>query len=99
MTRLTVAWWAAASAGGGALHALAWPYTAAVLAATALYRLLAEWQRRKTLIDLVSRAPANTIVVLEKGPGGPAMWVKVGGGGQPPQRAEVRHGQQTRQDT
>lgn len=96
MTRLTVAWRAAGSAG--ALHVLACPYAAAVLAATALYRLLAEWQRRKTLIDLVSRAPANTIVVLEKGPGGPAMWVKVGDGGQSPLRVEVLHGQDTRQD-
>jgi hypothetical protein len=89
----------AGSACGSAFHAVTWPYTAAVLAATALYRLLAEWQRRKTLIDLVSRAPANTIVILEKGPGGPAMWVKVGDGGQPPLRAEVRHGQGARQDS
>ena len=56
------------------------------------YRLLAERARRKTLVDLVSHAPAGTIVVMEKGPGGPAMWVRVGGGSQFPPRPEVRRG-------
>ena len=90
MMRVTAAWPAVASAGASAAHVLAWPYTAAVLAATAVYRLLAERARRKTLVDLVSQAPAGTIVVMEKGPGGPAMWVKVGDGPQFPPRAEVR---------
>jgi hypothetical protein len=71
---------------------LAWPYAAAVLAVTATYRLLAERARRKTLVDLVSRAPGGTIVVMEKGPGGPAMWIKVGDGSQLPPRPEVRRG-------
>jgi hypothetical protein len=93
MTGLTVGRWAVASAGAAAVHILAWPYTAAVLAATAVYRLLAERARRKTLVDLVSRAPAGTIVVMEKGPGGPAMWVRVGDGPQFPPRAEVWRGQ------
>ncbi len=89
MTGLTAGRWAVASAGATAVHILAWPYTAAILAATAVYRLLAERVRRKTLVDLVSRAPAGTIVVMEKGPGGPAMWVRVGDGPQFPPRAEV----------
>jgi hypothetical protein len=68
-----------ASAGAIAVaHVLAWPYTAVVLAATAFYRLLAERVRRKTLVELVTRAPGGTIVVMEGGAGGPAMWVRVG---------------------
>ena len=92
MARLAVSWPAVAGAGAAAVHVLAWPYAAVVLAATAVYRLLAERARRKTLIDLVSHAPAGTIVVMEKGPGGPAMWVKVGDGPQFPPRAEVWRG-------
>jgi hypothetical protein len=92
MTELTTGRWAVASVGVTAVHVLAWPYTAAILAATAVYRLLAERARRKTLVDLVSRAPADTIVVMEKGPGGPAMWIKVGGGPQFPPRSEVWRG-------
>jgi hypothetical protein len=93
MAILTVGRLAVVSAGAMAVHVLAWPYTAAALAATAVYRLLAEQARRKTLVDLVSRAPAGTIVVMEKGPGGPAMWVKVGDGRvSPPTRGEVWRG-------
>jgi hypothetical protein len=93
MTGLTVGRWAVASAGATTVHVLAWPYTAAALAATAVYRLLAERTRRKTLVDLVSRAPAGTIVVMGKGPGGPAMWIRVGDDGpQFPPRAEVWRG-------
>ena len=82
----------AASAGASAVHVLAWPYTAVVLVVMAAYRLLAERARRKTLVDLVSRAPAGTIVVMGKGPGGPAMWVRVGGGSQGPLPPEVWRG-------
>lgn len=81
-----------ASAGAVTVHVLAWPYTAAVLAVTAVYRLLAERSRRKTLVEVVTRAPAGTIVVMEKGPGGPAMWVRVGDGLQVPPRPEVWRG-------
>jgi hypothetical protein len=88
----TGGWGAAASAGASAVHVLAWPYTAVVLVVTAAYRLLAERARRKTLVDLVSHAPADTIVVMEKGPGGPAMWIKVGSGSQFPPPPEVWRG-------
>lgn len=40
--------------------------------------LVAEWQRRATLIALVRNAPAGTVVVQERGRGGPAMRVQVG---------------------
>ena len=92
MTRLADGWLAVSGAGAAAVHMLAWPYIAAVLAATAIYRLLAERARRKTVVDVVSHAPAGTIVVMERGPGGPAMWVKVGDGPQFPLRAEVWRG-------
>lgn len=92
MARWAINWPTVVGAGAAAVHMLAWPYTAVVLAATAVYRLLAERVRRKTLIDLVSHAPAGTIVVMERGPGGPAMWVKVGDGPQFPPRAEARRG-------
>ncbi|MGW7068853.1 RNA polymerase sigma factor [Streptomyces sp. NPDC054855] len=39
---------------------------------------LAEWQRRVTLIALVHDAPDGTVVVQERGRGGPAMQVYVG---------------------
>jgi hypothetical protein len=89
MTGWTASRWALASTAAATVHVLTWPYTAAVLTVTAVYRLLAERARRKTLVDLVSRAPTGTIVVMEKGAGGPAMWVRVGDGLQFPPRAEV----------
>jgi hypothetical protein len=92
MTGLTGGQVAVASAGAAAVHVMAWPYTATVLTVAAVYRLLADRARRKTLADLVPHAPAGTIVVMEKGPAGPAMWVKVGGDLQFPQRPEVRRG-------
>jgi hypothetical protein len=46
------------------------------------YRLLAERGRRKTL-EAAFLAPANTVVVLGEGSGGPPMWVWVGTGQQP----------------
>jgi hypothetical protein len=92
MTTLTAGWWAVASTGSKAVHVLTWPYSAAVLVATAVYRLLAERARRKTLVELVTHAPTGTIVVMEKGPGGPAMWITVGDGPQFLPRAEVCSG-------
>jgi hypothetical protein len=85
--RLKGGWLAVISVGVAEAHVLAWPYTAVVIAVAAVYRLVAEQARRKTLVELLSRAPTGTIVVMEKGPGGPAMWVKVGDGPQfPPPR-------------
>jgi hypothetical protein len=91
MMRLTVGRWAAAGGGVAAIHVLAWPYTAMAVAAAIVYRLFAERSRRETLITLISRAPANTVVIMEKGPGGPAMWIRVGDGTRPPQ-GEARGG-------
>ena len=68
----------ASTGAAAAAHILAWPYTVVVLATAAFYRLVAEQSRRKTLIELVTRAPEGTILVMERGPGGPAMWLPVG---------------------
>lgn len=48
----------------------------AALAAAAAF--MAEWQRRATLIALVRHAPSGTVVVQERGRGGPAVQVHVG---------------------
>ena len=92
MTGLATGRWAMVAAGAVTAHMLAWPYSGVAAAVIAVYRLFAERARRKTLLDLVSRAPAGTIVVMEKGPGGPAMWVRVGGEPQFPPRPEVWRG-------
>jgi hypothetical protein len=49
-----------------------------------LFRLLAERGRRKTLRVIAREAPAGTVVALGEGPGGPAMWVRVGDSHWPP---------------
>jgi hypothetical protein len=42
------------------------------------YRLLAEAQRRSTLAQVANRAPGGTVIMQEKSPAGPAMWIWVG---------------------
>jgi hypothetical protein len=37
--------------------------------------LLAEWQRRRTLVALVRHAPEGTVVIHGKGLGGPAVGI------------------------
>jgi len=63
-------------------HVVSWEGTCAVLVASAailIYRLLAERGRRKTLEITYRYAPHKTVLVLGEGPGGPAMWIQVGG--------------------
>jgi hypothetical protein len=63
-------------------HVVSWRSTCAVLvplAAIVIYRLLAERGRRKTLEITYRFAPHDTVLVLGEGPGGPAMWIQVGG--------------------
>jgi hypothetical protein len=79
MTRFIADQWSVACTGAAtAAHILAWPCAVVMVAAAAAYRLAAEGTRRKTLVELVTRAPAGTIVIMESGPGGPAMWLRVG---------------------
>jgi len=49
-----------------------------------LFRLLVERGRRKTIRVIACEAPAGTVVAMGEGPGGPAMWVRVGDGRWPP---------------
>jgi hypothetical protein len=73
-------------------HAVTWPTLGAVLAPLVLLgvlRLFAEWQRRTTLLALLRHAPGGTVVIQEKGSGGPAMWILVGNGPRPPIVAPV----------
>ena len=65
---------------------MSWPTVCAVLAPLLLagaIRLLAEWQRRRTLAAVLRDAPAGSVVVQERGLGGPPMWVWVGTGPRP----------------
>ena len=41
-------------------------------------RLLAEWQRRKTLVAVIQQAPAGSRIVQNRGRGGPAMRIEIG---------------------
>jgi hypothetical protein len=43
-----------------------------------IYRLLAEWQRRTTLVELARLAPGGTVIVQGRGAGGPPVWIQVG---------------------
>jgi hypothetical protein len=64
-------------------HAVSWAaawWILGLVAIVGVIRLLCEWQRSTTLVALVRHAPAGTVVVQERGLGGPAMWVQVGYG-------------------
>jgi hypothetical protein len=70
-------------AAGVLAHTVSWAAGCWILGLVALagsVRLLCEWQRRTTLLAIVREAPAGTILVQERGLGGPAMWVQVGYG-------------------
>jgi hypothetical protein len=54
-----------------------------------LTRFVAERQRRATLVTLMREAPGGTVVILDKGLGGPAMCVWIGDGRRTPKA--VRH--------
>jgi hypothetical protein len=65
------------------VHTICWPSLILVLVVVAfgmLARLLAEWQRRRTLLALMKHAPGGTVILQGRGHGGPAMWVTVGSG-------------------
>lgn len=50
----------------------------AALLITLVYRTLAEWQRRETLVALLENAPDGTVIVQARHSGRAAMWVHVG---------------------
>lgn len=68
-----------ASTAPHVLPTVALRYMLAPLMLAGVVRLLAEWQRRLTLVALLSHAPAGTVIVQGKGLGGPALSVWIGG--------------------
>lgn len=52
--------------------------TAVVAIGVLIYRLLAEWQRRRTLLALLREAPTGTLIFQGKGVGGAEMCIVVG---------------------
>lgn len=61
------------------LRGLSLAWMVAALLALLGYRLTAEKARRRTLTEVCAYAPTGTVIVQESGPGGPAMWVWIGG--------------------
>jgi hypothetical protein len=62
-------------------HAASWRSVILVLAALVIWSfagLLAEWQRRKTLVALLKHARGGTVIVQDRGRGGPAIRIEVG---------------------
>ena len=53
-------------------HTVSWTTVGAVLVLMGVFRLLAEWQRRTTLVALMSHAPGGTVVIQQRGLGGPS---------------------------
>lgn len=51
-----------------------------VLTTASITCLLAEWQRRKTLVAVIEGARPGTVVVQDRGFGGPAMRIEIGNG-------------------
>ena len=65
-----------------AAHVISWATTASALATllvTLGYRLLSERARRRTLVEFCREAPIGTVMIQDRGPGAPAVWVWVGG--------------------
>jgi hypothetical protein len=63
------------------------------LVAVGLLRLLAEWQLRRTLAEIFSRAPGGSVIIVRKRGLGGTMWIHVGSGHVPsrwPGTAELR---------
>ena len=50
------------------------------LAAAGLLRLLAEWQLRRTIAEIFSRAPGGSVIIIRKRGLGGTMWIRVGSG-------------------
>lgn len=67
-------WAGEAMAGHGV-----WFVALVVSVLVAVAGVLAEWQRRVTLLALVEKAPLGTVVVQESGRGGLTMHLRVGG--------------------
>ena len=51
-------------------------------------RLLAEWQRRKTLVAVIKDAKDGTVIEQQRGRGGPAMRIQIGSDSNEPSTPE-----------
>lgn len=63
-----------------AVHLVCWQVALGVFLLGGLLRLAAEWARRRTLVAIVTKAPAKTTVIQDSGWVGPAMRIEVGDG-------------------
>ena len=62
-------------------HAASWQTVillVGVLVIGSAGRLLAEWQRRKTLVAVIKEASAGTVIEQKRGRGGPAVRIEIG---------------------
>lgn len=78
-------------------HAASWKTVILLLGVLVLGlagRLLAEWQRRKTLVAVIQQAPGGTVIVQQRGRGGPAMRIEIGPGSNDPNRQSAPGGGQ-----
>jgi hypothetical protein len=69
-----------------AAHHVTWPRVAAAAffaLAFITYRLLAERARRRTIVAILTTAPAGTVVIQKRGPAGPPLHIWVGDGPRP----------------
>lgn len=66
-----------------ALTHLSWVGLCAVGALALVQLVVSEWQRRRTLLDLIKHAPLGTVVEQDTGMGGAKMRVKIGTGKRP----------------
>ena len=64
--------------GDVVLEQLVWSVLGIAPLGAGMWQLLAERSRRKTLVALVTRAPAGTQLMQRHGVGGPAFCVRVG---------------------
>lgn len=58
------------------------------LALVVAYRIFAEWQFRRTLLDLIKLAKPGTMIDLAGGPGGPETHINILPVTQPPARGQ-----------
>jgi hypothetical protein len=56
-----------------------WLFLCLIAALAVVTAFLAEWQRRTTLLALVRNAPSGTVLIQERGRGGPGVQLHIGG--------------------
>jgi hypothetical protein len=64
-------------------HVTSWAAAASILGlvvVAGIIRLMAEWQRRLTIVAIVEHAPAGTVLVQGRGLGGPELRLLIGHG-------------------